>query len=69
VLLLLVVAGLTTSEAATALGKTVSGVKALRHRGLSSLARVLGPQSLEQLQERPSSLGPDHRANQEERHG
>jgi RNA polymerase sigma factor (sigma-70 family) len=69
VLLLLVVAGLTTSEAATALGKTVHGVKALRHRGLSSLARALGPQSLEQLQERPSSLGPDHRANQEERHG
>jgi DNA-directed RNA polymerase specialized sigma24 family protein len=64
-----VVAGLTTSEVATALGKTVNGVKALRHRGLSSLARVLGPQSLEQPQERPSSLGPDHRANQEERHG
>jgi DNA-directed RNA polymerase specialized sigma24 family protein len=69
VLLLLVVAGLTTSEVATALGKTVNEVKALRHRGLSSLARALGPQGLEQLQERPSGLGPEHRANQEERHG
>ena len=41
VLLLTMVAGLTTPEVATALGKTVGEVKALRHRGLAALARVL----------------------------
>jgi RNA polymerase sigma factor (sigma-70 family) len=42
VLLLSMVAGLTAPEVATALGKTVGEVKALRHRGLAGLARVLG---------------------------
>jgi DNA-directed RNA polymerase specialized sigma24 family protein len=42
VLLLSMVAGLTAAEVAAAPGKTVGAVKALRHRGLASLARVLG---------------------------
>jgi RNA polymerase sigma factor (sigma-70 family) len=41
VLLLSMVAGLTTPEVAAALGKTVGEVKALRHRGLAALAGVL----------------------------
>jgi DNA-directed RNA polymerase specialized sigma24 family protein len=41
VLLLSMVAGLTASEVATALGKTVGQVKALRHRGLAGLAGAL----------------------------
>jgi RNA polymerase sigma factor (sigma-70 family) len=41
VLLLSMVAGLTAPEVATALGKTVGEVKALRHRGLAALAGVL----------------------------
>jgi hypothetical protein len=45
---------------------TVGQVKALRHRGQVSLARALGLQSLDQLQERPWSLEPHHLANQEE---
>jgi RNA polymerase sigma-70 factor, ECF subfamily len=41
VLLLRMGAGLSTMEVATAVGKTVGAVKALQHRGLASLARVL----------------------------
>jgi RNA polymerase sigma factor (sigma-70 family) len=41
VLLLSMVAGLTVPEVATALGKTVGVVKALRHRGLAALAGIL----------------------------
>jgi DNA-binding NarL/FixJ family response regulator len=66
VLLLSMVAGLTAPEVATALGKTAGEVKALRHRGLASLARVLGLRSPEQSQEHPSSLDPDHLTSQEE---
>jgi RNA polymerase sigma factor (sigma-70 family) len=66
VLMLQLVAGLTAPEVATVLGMTVGQVKALRHRGQTNLARVLGPQGLEQPQEPPSSLDPDHLANQEE---
>jgi DNA-binding NarL/FixJ family response regulator len=66
VLLLSMVAGLTAAEVAAALGKTVGAVKALRHRGLASLARVLGRTELGQPQERLSSLGPDYLASQEE---
>jgi DNA-directed RNA polymerase specialized sigma24 family protein len=68
VLMLQLVAGLTAPEVATALGMTVGKVKALRHRGQANLARVLGLRSLDQLQERPSSLDPDHLANQNEHH-
>ena len=45
VLLLTVVAGLTAPEVATALGKTVGEVKALHHRGLTTLAEVLDSRS------------------------
>jgi RNA polymerase sigma-70 factor, ECF subfamily len=42
VLLLRMAAGLTAPEVADALHKTTGAVKALQHRGLASLARVLG---------------------------
>jgi RNA polymerase sigma factor (sigma-70 family) len=42
VLLLRMAAGLTGAEVAATLGKTTGAVKALQHRGLASLARVLG---------------------------
>ena len=42
VLLLRMAAGLTAPEVAAALHKTTGAVKALQHRGLASLARVLG---------------------------
>jgi RNA polymerase sigma-70 factor (ECF subfamily) len=43
VLLLRMASGLSTAEVATAVGKTVGAVKALQHRGLASLARLLEP--------------------------
>ena len=42
VLLLRTAAGLTAPEVAAIVGKTTGAVKALRHRGVASLARVLG---------------------------
>jgi DNA-directed RNA polymerase specialized sigma24 family protein len=39
------VAGLTVPKVATALGKTVGAVKALRQRGLAALAEVLNLRS------------------------
>jgi RNA polymerase sigma-70 factor, ECF subfamily len=42
VLLLRIVGGLTTPEVAAAVNKTTEAVKALQHRGLARLARVLG---------------------------
>jgi RNA polymerase sigma factor (sigma-70 family) len=66
VLLLSVVAGLTAPEVATALGKTIGEVKALRHRGLTSLARVLSLRSSEPPQGHLSLPDPDHPASQEE---
>jgi DNA-directed RNA polymerase specialized sigma24 family protein len=51
VVLLRMVAGLTVPEVATALGKSVGAVKALQHRGLNSLARVLGLRSLRETHE------------------
>jgi RNA polymerase sigma-70 factor, ECF subfamily len=53
VLLLRMAAGLTAPEVADLLGKTTGAVKALQHRGLASLARVLGLRSPEEPQERP----------------
>jgi RNA polymerase sigma factor (sigma-70 family) len=50
VLLLRLAGDLTVPEVAAALGKTTGAVKALQHRGLASLARVLS---------RPSPEGPD----------
>jgi RNA polymerase sigma-70 factor, ECF subfamily len=45
VLLLRMAAGLTAPEVAAVLGKTTGAVKALQHRGLQSLARLLGLRS------------------------
>lgn len=42
VLVLRVVAGLTAQEVAEATGRTVGAVKALQHRGLDSLGRLMG---------------------------
>jgi RNA polymerase sigma-70 factor (ECF subfamily) len=42
VIVLRVVAGLSTPEVAAATGRTVGAVKALQHRGLDSLGRLLG---------------------------
>jgi RNA polymerase sigma-70 factor (ECF subfamily) len=42
VLLLRMAAGLTAPEVAAALNKTTGAVKSLQHRGLASLARILG---------------------------
>ena len=60
VLLLRMGAGLTAPEVAETLGKTTGAVKALQHRGLASLARVLGGglRSLRETQKRPY-LSPD----------
>jgi RNA polymerase sigma-70 factor, ECF subfamily len=59
VLLLRMAAGLTGPEVAETLGKTTGAVKALQHRGLASLARVLdGLRSPRETQERPY-LSPD----------
>jgi RNA polymerase sigma-70 factor (ECF subfamily) len=53
VLLLRMAGGFTAPEVAELLGKTTGAVKALQHRGLASLARVLGLGSPEQPQQRP----------------
>ena len=59
VLLLRMGAGLSAPEVAETLGKTIGAVKALQHRGLASLARVLGGlRSPHQAQDRPY-LSPD----------
>jgi RNA polymerase sigma-70 factor (ECF subfamily) len=59
VLLLRMGAGLTAPEVAETLGKTTGAVKALQHRGLASLARVLdGLRSPRETQNRPY-LSPD----------
>jgi RNA polymerase sigma-70 factor, ECF subfamily len=56
VLLLRMAAGLTAPEVAETLGKTTGAVKALQHRGLASLARVLdGLRSPHQAQDRPGA--------------
>jgi RNA polymerase sigma-70 factor, ECF subfamily len=53
VLLLRMAGGLTAPEVAEILGKTTGAVKALQHRGLASLARVLGLRSPEQPPQQP----------------
>jgi DNA-directed RNA polymerase specialized sigma24 family protein len=63
-------AGLITPEVAEILGKTTGEVKALKHRGLASLARVLGLQSPDQTPDHPyPSPDPDHLASQEKHQG
>jgi RNA polymerase sigma-70 factor, ECF subfamily len=68
VLLLRMAGGLTAPEVAAILGKTTGAVKALQHRGLASLARVLGGlRSPNQAQERPyPSPDPARLPSQEE---
>ena len=59
VLLLRLVADLTASEVAGILHKSTEAVKALQHRGLASLARVLGvTNDMHSLQPQPPSSGP-----------
>ena len=68
VLLLRMGAGLSAPEVAETLGKTIGAVKALQHRGLASLARVLGGlRSPHQAQDRPyPSPDPARLTSQEE---
>jgi RNA polymerase sigma-70 factor (ECF subfamily) len=67
VLLLRMAGGLTAPEVAEILGKTTGAVKALQHRGLASLARVLGLRSQEQPRERPyPSSDPGRLTSQED---
>ena len=67
VLLLRMAGGLTAPEVADILGKTTGAVKALQHRGLASLARVLGLRSPQESQERPyPSPDPGRLTSQEE---
>lgn len=67
VLLLRMAGGMTAPEVATVLGKTTGAVKALQHRGLASLARVLGLRSPDETQERPyPSPDPGRLTSQEE---
>jgi RNA polymerase sigma-70 factor (ECF subfamily) len=67
VLLLRMAGGMTAPEVAAILGKTTNSVKALQHRGLASLARVLGLRSLRETQERPyPSPDPGRLTSQEE---
>jgi RNA polymerase sigma-70 factor (ECF subfamily) len=67
VLLFRMAAGLTAPEVAAVLGKSTGAVKALQHRGLASLARVLGLRSPEQPREGPyPSHDPDRLTSQEE---
>jgi DNA-directed RNA polymerase specialized sigma24 family protein len=67
VLLLRMAAGMTAPEAAAVLHKTTGAVKALQHRGLASLARILGLRGPHEPPD-PSypSSGPDHLRNQKE---
>ncbi len=67
VLLLRMAAGLTAPEVAEILGKTTGAVKALQHRGLASLARVLGLRSPEQRRQGPyPSSDPGRLTSQED---
>jgi RNA polymerase sigma-70 factor, ECF subfamily len=67
VLLLRMAGGLTAPEVAEVLGKTTGAVKALQHRGLTSLARVLGLRSPEEPQQPPyPSPDPGRLTSQEE---
>jgi RNA polymerase sigma-70 factor, ECF subfamily len=68
VLLLRMAGGLTAPEVAETLGKTTGAVKALQHRGLASLARILaGLRSPQEPQESPyPSPDPGRLTSQEE---
>jgi RNA polymerase sigma-70 factor, ECF subfamily len=67
VLLLRMAGGLTAPEVAAILGKSTGAVKALQHRGLASLARVLGLRSPQETPEPPyPSPDPGRLTSQEE---
>jgi RNA polymerase sigma-70 factor (ECF subfamily) len=67
VLLLRIAAGLTAPEVAAALGKTTGAVKSLQHRGLASLARILGLRTPHDPRNPPyPSLDPARLSSQEE---
>ena len=68
VLLLRMAGGLTAPEVAEALGKTTGAVKALQHRGLSRLARVLGLDDAAPASEHAAS-DPDHLTREESQEG
>ena len=67
--LLHMAAGLTAPEVAEILGKTTGAVKALKHRGLASLARVLGLQSPDQTPDHPYPSPDPDLASQEKHQG
>jgi RNA polymerase sigma-70 factor, ECF subfamily len=70
VLLLRMAAGLTAPEVAAVLHKTTGAVKALQHRGLASLARVLGLRSPHDPPSPPyPSLDPARLSSTEEEEG
>jgi RNA polymerase sigma-70 factor, ECF subfamily len=66
VLLLRMAAGLTAPEVAAIVGKTTGAVKALQHRGLASLARVLGLRSQDQARGAPYPSPDPHRLTSQE---
>jgi RNA polymerase sigma-70 factor, ECF subfamily len=67
VLVLRMAGGLTAPEVAATLGKTTGAVKALQHRGLASLARVLGLRSPQEAKQHPyPSPDPARLPSQEE---
>jgi RNA polymerase sigma-70 factor, ECF subfamily len=67
VLLLRMAGGLTAPQVAAIVGKSTGAVKALQHRGLASLARVLGVRSPDQPPDRPyPSPDSDRLTSQEE---
>jgi RNA polymerase sigma-70 factor (ECF subfamily) len=66
VLLLRMAGGLTAPEVAAVLGKTTGAVKALQHRGLARLARVLGLRSPQEPQERPYPSSDSRRLTSQE---
>lgn len=67
VLLLRMAAGMTPPEVAAALHKTTGAVKALQHRGVASLARLLGRRNPHDPSDPPyPSPDPDHLTSQEQ---
>jgi RNA polymerase sigma-70 factor (ECF subfamily) len=66
VLLLRMVSGLSTGEVAVAVGKTVGAVKALQHRGLASLARLLAADETKTTRSDPYPSGTPRRLAEEE---
>jgi RNA polymerase sigma-70 factor, ECF subfamily len=66
VLLLRLMGGLSTAEVATAVGKSVGAVKALQHRGLASLSRLLAADDAKTSGGDPYPSGTPRRLAEEE---